>query len=275
MSGIASGTSSVVFQPPPGQPFSENIWAPELHRLDSKWYLYITAGNGRDETQRTWVLENSATDPLVSSWTMKGRIFAPDADFWAIDGTVLEYNGSRYFLWSGRPDGSIQDQWIYISKMLNPWTLEGTSSVLTKPDLNWERIGGPVNEAPQILKNKDGNVFMVYSASGCWTDDYTLGMLSLKPGGNPLSASDWEKRLAPVFSKNPAGNAFGPGHNAFFKSPDGTEDWIVYHANNNSNEGCAERRNVRIQPFNWSSNGTPLFGTPVRTGVSIPKPSGE
>lgn len=275
VSDIASGMSAEVFRPVAGQPYSANVWAPELHRLDDKWYLYITGGSGPDETQRTWVLENIAADPLTGSWTMKGRIFATDANFWAIDGTILDYGVSRYFLWSGRPDGSRQDQWIYIAKMLNPWTIDGPSAVLTKPELAWERAGGPVNEAPQILKNKDGRVFMVYSASGCWTDDYALGMLTLKANGNPMIPGDWEKSAKPVFSKNPAGNAFGPGHNAFFQSPDGSEDWLIYHANNNSGEGCGERRNVRIQPFSWNGSGIPQFGVPVRTGVAVTKPSGE
>jgi len=272
---MASAQSVEIFRPASGQPFSANIWAPELHYLDNKWYVYFTAGGGADETQRTWVLENPAADPATGVWTMKGRIFAADADFWAIDGTVLDYNGQLYFLWSGRPVQSIQDQHIYIAKMQNPWTLEGPSVVLTKPELSWERIGGPVNEAPQVLKNSAGRLFMVYSGSGCWTDDYALGMLTLKTGGDPMKKEDWTKSSGPVFSKSPAASAFGPGHNAFFKSPDGNEDWIMYHANNNSGEGCAEKRNVRIQKFTWNAGGMPEFGVPQKTGTAIPSPGGE
>lgn len=272
---MASASSSVVFTAAPGSAYSSNVWAPELHYLDNKWYLYITAGSGPDETQRTWVLENPAADPTTGQWTMKGRIFAEDTDFWAIDGTVLEYKDERYFLWSGRPDQSVQNQNIYIAKMDTPWSIEGNSVLLTKPDLNWERAGGPVNEAPQVLKNASGEVFMVYSASGCWTDDYALGMLALKENGDPMNPADWTKGNSPVFSKNTGGRAFGPGHCSFFKSADGTEDWIIYHANNNSNDGCGEKRNVRIQPFTFSSNGVPQFGSPVAISSSIELPSGE
>ena len=275
VSSLASAPSSEIFRPAGGLPYSNNIWAPELHFLDNKWYLYFTGGSGPDETQRTWVLENPGADPTAGTWTMKGRLFAADADFWAIDGTILTYEGLHYFLWSGRPNPAIQDQQIYIAKMLNPWTVDTKSTLLTTPALAWERVGGPVNEAPQILKHSSGKVYMVYSASGCWTDDYSLGMLSLKSGGNPLQAGDWTKSNLPVFSKNPSGNAYGPGHNAFFKSPDGSEDWIMYHANNNTNEGCGEKRNVRIQPFTWNASGVPQFGAPVATGTAIKKPSGE
>jgi GH43 family beta-xylosidase len=275
VSQMASAPSIEIFRPVSGQPYSANVWAPELHRLSDKWYVYFTGGAGPDETQRTWVLENSATDPTTGTWIMKGRIFASDTDFWGIDGTVLEYQSQFYFLWSGRPNPALQDQNIYIAKMQNPWTLEVPSVVLTKPELGWERVGGPVNEAPQVVKNAGGQVFMVYSASGCWTDDYALGMLTLKTGGDPMKIADWTKTGSPVFTKNPAAKAFGPGHNAFFKSPDGKEDWIMYHANNNSGEGCGDKRNVRIQKYTWNASGVPQFGVPQNTGTAMVNPSGE
>lgn len=275
VSSLGSVASYQVFKPAAGQQNSENLWAPELHYLDGKWYLYYTAGAGPDETQRCWVLENSNANPLTTSWVDKGKIFNTDADFWAIDGTVLEYKDKKYFLWSGRPDGSVQNQNIYIAEMENPWTLKTPTTVLTKPELSWEVHGGPVNEGPEILKNKDGKVFLIYSASGCWTDDYALGMLTLKTDGDPLAAADWTKSQEPVFSKAAANRAYGPGHNAFFKSVDGTEDWIIYHANSNSGDGCSPKRNVRAQKFTWNEDGTPNFGTPVSISTKILVPSGE
>ena len=268
-------TSKDIYTPPAGQPNSQNVWAPEMFFLDGKWYVYYTAGSGPDSTQRTWVLENSSPDPTIGTWVDKGRIFSDDANFWAIDGTVLEYNGSNYFLWSGRPNNAVQNQNIYIAKMVNPWTLQTPAIMLTKPELPWELYGGPVNEGPEIIKNSSGKVFLIYSASGCWTDDYALGKLTLADGGNPLTATDWSKNGQPVFTKKPANNAFGPGHNAFFKSPDGKEDWIIYHANNSSGQGCSGSRNIRIQKFTWATDGTPNFGEPVQTGAAIALPAGE
>jgi GH43 family beta-xylosidase len=220
MSKLGLVTSTNIFQPPAGAANSANVWAPEIHYLDDKWYVYYTAGSGPDATQRTWVLENSSADPATGTWTNKGRIFTTDADFWAIDGTVLEHNGSRYFLWSGRPNQAVQNQNIYIAKMTNPWTLQTPTVMLTRPELAWEVNGGPVNEAPEILKNSSGKTFMIYSASGCWSDDYALGMLMLRDGGDPLVAADWTKKQTPVFTKKPQNNAYGPGHPSFFKSPD-------------------------------------------------------
>ncbi len=275
VSKLGAITSKEIYKPAAGQPNAENVWAPEIHFLDGKWYVYYTAGAGADETQRTWVLENSSADPTLGTWVDKGRIFTTDADFWAIDGTVLEYNGSKYFLWSGRPNPAVQNQNIYIAKMTNAFTLQTPAVMITKPELPWEVNGGPVNEAPQILKNSSGRIFLVYSGSGCWTDDYALGMLTLKDGGDPLLPADWTKKEQAVFTKKTSSNAYGPGHNAFFKSPDGAEDWIMYHANSGSGQGCSGSRNIRTQKFNWNADGTPNFGEPVQTGVAINVPSGE
>lgn len=275
VSKLNSINNKEIFDPADGLSNSENLWAPEIHWLENKWYVYYTAGAGPDATQRTWVLENTAADPTTGTWIDKGRIYADDADFWAIDGTILEYNSNRYFIWSGRPDPSAQNQNIYIAKMTNPWTLQTPTVMLTQPTLAWEVNGGAVNEGPQILKNGSGNIFLIYSASGCWTDDYGLGMLTLKNGGDPMLVTDWTKQPQSVFVKKGSSNAYGPGHNGFFKSPDGTEDWIIYHANSNSGEGCGDKRNIRIQQFTWNSNSIPIFGEPVKTGIAVNVPSGE
>src|SRR5687768_12320905 len=41
------GEKIVVWQAPARGPHSREIWAPELHRLDGKWYIYVAASNGK------------------------------------------------------------------------------------------------------------------------------------------------------------------------------------------------------------------------------------
>jgi GH43 family beta-xylosidase len=223
-----------------------------------------------------FVLENDRSDPTTGTWVDRGRLAGPDQDAWAIDGTVLEHAGQRYFVWSGRASPDDPDQRIYIARMQNPWTLAGGRVLLSSPDRPWERAGRiGVNEGPQVLRNPAGDVFLVYSANGCWTDDYALGMLALRTGGDPLDAADWVKSDRPVFSGNAASGAYGPGHNGFFTSADGTEGWIVYHANAAAGRGCGDARTPRMQPFRWRADGTPDFGTPAPVGRAMPVPSGE
>ena len=274
-SELATG-SIVIAWKPTNAANSHDVWAPELHFLDGKWYIYFTAGPGNCcGGQRLWVLENASADPTQGTWTEKGRIYSPTADFWAIDGTVFEQGGKRYMLWSGNSSSTNDTQRIYISEMSNPWTLTGPRVELSSPQYAWEKFGPvPVNEGPEIIQH-GGKTFLIYSASHCFTDSYALGMLSMSSSGNPLDASAWTKADMPVFTSNAAGGAYGPGHNGFFKSKDGSEDWLIYHANNLVGQGCGDSRNPRMQKFTWNADGSPNFGSPLAINVAQPRPAGE
>ena len=124
-------------------------------------------------------------------------------------------------------------------------------------------------EGPQVLK-REGKIFVVYSASGSWTVDYCLGLLEFK-GDDLLNPSNWRKHGCALRSTD---QVWGLGHCSFVKSPDGTEDWIVYHAKSKRKKGWNDR-NVRAQKFTWSAEGLPDFGTPIPAGVSISVPSGR
>jgi GH43 family beta-xylosidase len=129
-----------------------------------------------------------------------------------------------------------------------------------------------VNEGPEILKHGD-DIFLVYSGSACWTDYYALGVVRARSGSNLLDPASWSKYDHPFLEQDREAKVFGTGHNGFFKSPDGKEDWIIYHANPGSNEGCGGMRSPRIQKFTWNSDGSPNFGKPIGTEVTLQKPS--
>jgi GH43 family beta-xylosidase len=274
MSELPKAEVKTIWTPPATGMNSKQIWAPEIHFIQGKWYFYYAADDGNNENHRMWVLENEAADPFTGTWIDKGEIELP-GDKWAIDGTAFEHNGELYFLWSGWEGDVNLRQDIYITKMANPWTPEGDRVLLSKPEFDWEIKGGKpaINEAPQFLA-RDNRLFIFYSASGCWTDDYALGMLMAPAASNPLDPSSWAKLREPIFEKNASSHAFGPGHNSFFTSPDGTEDWILYHANPEPGQGCGGKRSTRMQKFGWA-HGTPAFGSPVPLGAAIERPSGE
>ncbi|MFE8986868.1 family 43 glycosylhydrolase [Streptomyces collinus] len=245
-----------------------NIWAPELHFLNGRWYLYYVAGQNVSDynpTQRSHVLESAGSDPM-GPYTYKGQLNSA----WMLDPSVLNVGGRLYMLGSATTGGT---QNLVIAPMSNPYTVSGSYSTISTPTYAWERQGGTVNEGAEILQ-RGGRTFLIYSASGCWTPDYKLGQLELT-GSNPLSAASWTKKSTPVFQRSDANGVYGPGHNGFFTSPDGRENWIVYHANDSASEGCDNGRTTRAQKFTWNSDGTPNLGTPVRLGASLPGPSGE
>jgi GH43 family beta-xylosidase len=251
-----------------------NMWAPEFYLLDGpnglRWYYYYTAGtSGTLDNQRTHVLESEGTDPM-GPYTYKGRIYDPHNDGWAIDGSILELNDELYFLFSSWVG---PNQSLFIAPMSDPWTISGPRVLMSQPEYAWERMGGNVNEGSVALY-RDDDLFIIYSASGCWTPDYKLGMLTYN-GGDPLSTDSWDKHPEPVFQRSDENGVFGPGHNGFFKSPDGTEDWIIYHANDSVTGACDDWRTTRAQPFTWNEDGTPDFGIPVSTDEIIAAPSGD
>ncbi len=276
----------VVWTPPATGPYSKGIWAPELHFLQGKWYIYFAADDGRNANHRLWVLENDSADPLRGDWVMKGKLADP-SDKWAIDGSVFEHRGRLYLVWSGWEGDSNGRQDIYIAPLKNPWTVDGSRVMISTPEHPWEKVGDlgedrdpddpphvDVNEGPQIL-NRNGKLFLIYSASGCWTNYYSLGMLTATADSDLLSKASWRKSARPVFEQLPEAGAYGAGHNSFFKSPDGKEDWILYHANPKANQGCGGHRSPRAQPFTWRPDGTPDFGKPVPINRPIKRPSGQ
>ena len=247
-----------------------NVWAPELHHINGKWYIYYSVtkeGNSGTEGRRMYVI--SSDNPL-GQYKFEGQI-TDSTDKWAIDGTVLQWQNQLYFLWSGWEGDINVQQNIYIAHMSNPITIDGERVMISKPEYNWEKKNFPyINEGPQVLI-KNGQLYIIYSASGCWDEYYALGMLTYN-GGNILSANSWLKNSTPVFQ---SGNGvLGTGHASFVKSPDETEDWIIYHAYADQNAIANKRRTIRLQKFTWNGN-IPVFGIPVADSVQIQKPSGD
>jgi GH43 family beta-xylosidase len=267
----------VVWTPEPGRPWSKELWAPELHRWANKWYIYFAADAGDNASHRIYVVENDNDDPIQGTWRFKGKVSDP-SDKWAIDATTFELKGEHFLAWSGWKDDNDGEQDLFIAHMSNPWTIDSPRTMISRPTYPWEQHGDlpgrhvNVNEGPEMLLHNN-KLFIVFSASACWTDFYTLGLIQAKVGTNLLDAKSWTKINHPLLSTDPKAKAFGPGHNGFFRSPDGKQDWIIYHANPDPGEGCGNRRSPRIQPFTWKTDGTPGFGTPVPLGQPLEKPA--
>jgi GH43 family beta-xylosidase len=274
LGGLASAADTLLFTltRPNG---AGTMWAPEFHLLDGpsgrRWYFYYTAGREPFDlgTQRIHVLESAGLDPM-GPYSFKADLLDPTSDnTWELDPGILQLNGSLYLLGTFY-NGS---QPMFIRPLSNPWTASGSRRILSTPTFGWETVGGAVNEGGEVLQ-RNGRTFIVYSASHCSTPDYKLGMLTYN-GGDPLLSSSWTKSPNPVFQRSNANGVYGPGHNGFFKSPDGTEDWIVYHANSSAGGGCDMNRSTRAQKFTWNADGTPNFGTPVALNTPVQVPSGE
>jgi GH43 family beta-xylosidase len=257
-----------------------NVWAPELHQIDGSWYIYYAAGRDGPPftSQRAGVLQSVGGDPQ-GAYIDKGMLYTGDAgtdsvNVWAIDMTVDRINGQLYAVWSGWERNASTDrtpQNLYIAKMSNPWTISGTRTLLSKPDASWERgTELDLQEGPEFLEHA-GQQFIIYSTRESWLPEYKLGQLRLKtPTSDPTDPSSFIK-TGPVFTGTTG--VFGVGHASFTTSPDGSENWIVYHSKVAPSPGWD--RVIRTQKFTWNTDGSPNFGTPVSSAQSIVRPAGE
>ena len=281
LSDLKDAPHQTIWKPAANTRWSKEIWAPEVMFLQGKWYAYFAADNGENRYHRMYVLENASPDPFKGNWVFKGQIADP-TNKWAIDGDIIQHNNQLYMIWSGWEGDENGKQEIFIAKLKNPWTIQGKRVKISTPKYNWEKYGKlnnpgdppqvDVNEGPQFLLHGD-KIFIVYSASGCWTDFYALGLLTASTNADLLDPASWKKSEQPVFQQSPENSVFAPGHNSFFKSPDGKQDWILYHANEKPGQGCAGFRSPRAQQFHWKEDGTPDFGVPVKTGATLAEPA--
>ncbi|KKI94034.1 alpha-N-arabinofuranosidase [Bacillus sp. SA1-12] len=275
--GLESAEPVIVWRKYDTGPMSANIWAPEIHFIDGAWYIYFAAARTTETNEglfdhRMFVLETKSANPLEGEWVEKGQIKAKWESF-SLDATTFEHNGERYLVWPQKDPNIKGNSNLYISKMSNPWTLSGEQVMITTPEYDWEKIGYLVNEGPAVL-NRNGKIIITFSASA--TDHhYCMGLLYASDSADLLNPESWTKLPEPVFKTSENMGQYGPGHNSFTVSEDGSKDIIVYHARNykeiEGNPLYDPNRHTRAQEFTWGEDGLPIFGEPVADSKQLIK----
>ena len=258
-----------------------SIWAPELHYnpATDRWYIYFSDATKPFDffSIRMMCLESTTSDPW-SDYVYKG---CTDEGLLAIDQTVF-YDAASDTLYTAFSEfSSDRGQVITLAVMENPWTVSDQRIRLSYPKYKWEKLGKTegkderVNEGPVFLDH-NGKLSLIYSASGCWSEHYCLGLIEyvgadrspamLMDGGN------WHKKSQPIFSA--ANEVYGVGHCFFFTSPDGSETWISYHGMATPDAGESNRF-MYAQPITFDENGLPVMGQPHSRDTEIGVPSGE
>jgi GH43 family beta-xylosidase len=177
---------NIIWRPPPDQPYSADLWAPELHSIHGRWYVYFAADDPKhgNKSHRMYVLAGPpAEEDLLepSKWNFFGRMAGLPEDQWAIDGTVITLGGSMLFAYSGWPFGTSANesrQEIYIIEMVSATECTGHPIRISTPDLQFEFSGSSgINEGPQFLASPDGRwMGIVYSCAGSWTHEYKMNI---------------------------------------------------------------------------------------------------
>ena len=213
---------------PEREEYAHEVWAPELHIIDGVCYIYVACDDGDNYHHRMYVLSNDSNNPLEPYKTL-GKITDP-SDKWAIDGTLLRHKTGMYILWSGWEGDENVAQNIYIAKLKSPTEIEGERVLISKPEYDWEKLGGNglkgglpfINEGPMAF-SESGRTFVAYSGAGSWCTDYCIALLELV-GDDPMQASSWIKQSEPVISKNE--EFMGTGHCSIIEE----DNLIFFHA---------------------------------------------
>ncbi len=271
------GPMTLAYRFPAGQWNSSLVWGPAaLFRWeDGRWYMLYCAADGPDlalnnPNHRLGVLRAISDDPLGPYEDLTADAPLNSGGAWAIAAQPFQdFEGNWYIAWSGWENQDSEfPQNTYIAPMENPWTI-GDRVMISTPDRIWERSIQPVQEGHMVLRRED-RLLMFYSADASWTDNYSLGML-VYSGGDILDPASWVKHPQPVFYRTE--KVRGPGGPAIVQSPDGTEDWLLYHAAQWPGSGW--RRYVSAVRFTWDASGFPDFGDPVPYGQRMELPSGD
>jgi GH43 family beta-xylosidase len=252
------------------------FWAVEITYVAGDWYL-TTGSNQAGNNRHIQVLKANSQDPM-GSWTNLGRLTHASIPGYDLDAQYFTQGGNLYLTFSGaatwaNPTG------IYIMPMTSPFVPSGNAvriaepgktwngtSFVTNASFNWE---GTVLENPAVVINGT-RVNLAYSANAYDTNSYATGLMTYTTG-SILSPGSWTKETSPVAAAS--ATVFGPGGMMFTKSPNGTQDWAIYHAKSFSAAGAL--RQVLIQPVTLNGSNKLVVGTLQGTGVAQNRPSGE
>ena len=275
LGGLASASDTVLFTLTRANG-AGTMWAPEFHLLTGPNGTGGTCTTSPARNPTTWAPSASTSwrAPGPTRWvpyTFKADLLDPTSDnTWELDPSILQLNGKLYLLGTYY-NGS---QPIFIRRLSNPWTAgrHPTPAVHADLQLGDRRRSRQRGRRGAAAQRKDLHRLLRQPLLHPRLQARDAHLQRRGPAQLPPRGSSPPN---PVFQRSDANGVYGPGHNGFFKSPDGTEDWIVYHANSSASGGCDMNRSTRAQKFTWNADGTPNFGTPVATGVRLTAPSGE
>lgn len=246
---------------------SKHIWAPELHYLMGKWYIYYAGGDIADEWAiRPYVLECQGQDPMKDPWVEKGKMKRAEGDVFSfeafsLDATVFCNKGKYYYVWAEKVSVGPQISNLYIAEMENPCQLKTIQVLLTTPDYDWERVGFWVNEGPAVIKHQ-GKIYLTFSASETGAA-YCMGMLTADEDADLLDPRSWSKDRYPVLKTDAEKGIYGPGHNSFTTDEEGNPV-MVYHARTEEkiegNPLYNPNRHAMLMKVRWDEEtGRPVF----------------
>jgi GH43 family beta-xylosidase len=237
---------------------------------NSLWYQYCADGRG------SLVLVSSADDPM-STYTLAGYIDGPSG-FTGYSEWPIVVGSQIYMLFTNDATSTTLHS-IWAAKFSNPYTRTGTWNIIATPNSgsgSWECGDSRCIDEGGSAVVHGSKAFLLFSAGGYESPDYCVGMLTASTSSDLTQQSSWTKSSGCVISRNNAASVYGPGSALWFKSLDGTQDWIVYHVKTSTNNQYnGDDRKLELMHITWDSGGNPIFASPHAMDTFTPLPSGD
>lgn len=262
------GVRRIAYRAAESGPSSADLWAPEIWYLWGKWYIYYAGSSAPGmrnwETHRMYVLE---ADEPMGPYRFIGELQL--GEHMSIDGTVLELSDGRlYFIYMRKQNNC---NCLFIAPMASPTEICGEPVFLTGPEYPWE---SDITEGPFPIV-RDGKVYLMYAANAAHLPEYCLALMRCNDPEHILDHKSWEKEPQPILTGR--GDVYGPGHACIVPSPDGTEDYLVFHSKfdlDNTLPG-GWNRVINLLRLHWDEESRPVFDPLPMRGEGRPLPSGE
>lgn len=270
VAGLANAEEKTIWKAHSSGIMAKHIWAPEMHYIGGKWYIFYAAGNSDNIWAiRPYVLRCDG-DPYTGNWQEMGQMQASYGDNdsfqgFSLDMTYFSCNGKHYVIWAEiKGDSSLFMAEINPSE---PWKLTSKAILLTKPEYDWEMVNNRVNEGASVLQ-VNGKVYLFFSASGTGSE-YCIGRMEASADADLMNIANWTKLNHPVLQTANLSGEAGPGHNSFITDENGSL-LLVYHArpSSHSNKQCGTYnsdplydpcRHTRLMPVCFAADGSPVL----------------
>jgi len=187
------------------------FWAPEVYRINGKYYMYYTADKH--------ICVATSSSPLGPFVQQNKEPLLPDNNI--IDNSLfIDDDGTPYMFYVVINKGFS----IYVAELESDLLSikPNTATFCIRPQQRWEKMEGKVNEGPSIIKHK-GTYFLLYSGNGYTSQKYGIGYATAKSIRGP-----WKKSPNNPILQFPRGLA-GSGHGAPFYDKRGRLHY-VFHA---------------------------------------------
>ena len=255
-------------------PGPEHFWAPEVAHGEGKFWLYYSSGDSEGKRHR---LRVAVSDNPVGPFADRGVLLVPDQPF-SIDAHPFRDQDGQWYLYYCVDFLEQEDEHrigtgIVVDRLLAMDRLAGEPRTVARPHADWHlfRKQRAMYDAVYDWHTVEGASVLIHGgkyycfySGGAWeTENYGLSYVVAEHPLGPFTRPAGSDEA--LLMRSQPGKLIGPGHNSFTTSPDGSQDWIVYHAWDSAMTG----RRMCIDRLVWDG-GRPTTAGPTFTRQPAP-----